>query len=122
MVVSCGLCYIKCLEKICDYINEAAFAYMAVSGEGFCTSAWHAFLLHLKHTMKFAWANLIAAVFIFLGKAGLTMFNCWSLYMFMSRVYGDTEEVSSLLGPMVVVACITYLTTCIFLGMFETVV
>ena len=32
MVVKCGMCYLSCLEKICDYINSSAYAYMAVSG------------------------------------------------------------------------------------------
>ena len=32
----------------------------------------------------------------------------------------DTEEVSSLLGPMAVVAIFTYLTASVFLGQFDT--
>ena len=45
VLVKCALCYLDLLEKITDYINESAYAYMAVSGESFCTAAWHAFLL-----------------------------------------------------------------------------
>ena len=29
------------IENICDYINKVAYSYIAVSGESFCTSAWH---------------------------------------------------------------------------------
>jgi hypothetical protein len=38
--VRCAICVLECLERITDYINESACAYMAVSGENFCTSAW----------------------------------------------------------------------------------
>jgi len=39
-IVMCGVFCIKWLEGICDYINGTAFAYMAVTGDSFCTSAW----------------------------------------------------------------------------------
>lgn len=44
-IVKVGMCVLGCLEKICDYINSSAFAYIAVSGKGFCHSALSAFLL-----------------------------------------------------------------------------
>lgn len=48
-IIACGNCCLGCIEKICDYLNNLAFAYMAVSGENFCKSAWNGFLLNLKH-------------------------------------------------------------------------
>jgi choline transporter-like protein 2/4/5 len=44
-VVKCAECFLALLEKICDYINASAYAYQAVSGDSFCTSAWNAFML-----------------------------------------------------------------------------
>lgn len=32
MAIACGACCLKCLEKIGDYINLSALAYMACSG------------------------------------------------------------------------------------------
>lgn len=52
-IVCMANCLLKCIEKICDYINKAAYAYMAVSGDNFCKSAWNGFLLNLKHILKF---------------------------------------------------------------------
>lgn len=43
--VKCALCILNCIEKICDYMNESAYAYMAVTGKSFFPSAWEAFLL-----------------------------------------------------------------------------
>ena len=122
MLVACGECCLRCIEKVCDYINESAFAYQAVSGKNFCMSAWEAFLLQVKHLAKFAFANFLAKVFIFLGKVGLVVGNCFSLYFIMKNVTADTDEVSSLLGPVLVVACFTYLTASVMLGMFDTAV
>jgi len=53
MIAACGSSILKCIEDICDYINKAAFAYMAVTGDSFCTSAWSGALLNLKHLVKF---------------------------------------------------------------------
>jgi len=83
MAVKCGTCYIQCLEKVTDYLNEAAFCYMAVSGENFATSAWNGFLLNIKHMLQFSFSNLIAKVFMFLGKVGITVGNIFSLMFIM---------------------------------------
>lgn len=121
-IVWCGDCLLGCIERICDYINSAAFCYMAITGDSFCTSAWNGFLLNVKHTLKFGFANFIAKVFILLGKVALVVGNCFSLYFIMANITQDTEEVSSLIGPMVAVAIVTYMTASIFLGLFDTAV
>ena len=122
MVLRCGECYINCLEKLTDYINEAAYAYMAVAGESFLSSAWNGFLLHCKHLLRFSFANLIAKVFMFIGKVGITVGNVFTLLFIMRSITGDTKEVSSLLGPILVVALWTYFTASVFLGLFDTAV
>jgi hypothetical protein len=78
-LINCGKCYLSCIEKICDYLNEAAFCYMAVTGNSFLSSAWNGFLLNLKHGLKFTFANMIAKVFIFVGKIGIVVGNCFTL-------------------------------------------
>jgi len=95
---------------------------MAVSGENFTTSAWNGFLLNIKHIMKFSFANMIANVFIFIGKVGLTVGNVFSLLFIMKTVTKDSEEISSIFGPCLVVGCFTYFTATVFLGLFDTAV
>lgn len=121
-IAAYGTCVLNCIEKICDYINESAYSYMAVSGKSFFPSAWDAFLLQIKHLAKFAFANLLAKVFIFLGKVAITVGNVFSLYFIMKNITMDTEEVSSLAGPFLVVAVFSYLTASVFLGLFDTAV
>jgi hypothetical protein len=122
LIVACGACVLKCIEKICDYINVAGYCYMAVSGDAFCSSAWSAFLLNVKHMAKFGFANMIAKVFIFLGKAALTVGNCFSLIFIMKNFTDDIDEVSSVFGPVLAVAVVSYITASMILGMFDTAV
>ena len=84
-VVRCAECILMLIEKICDYINSSAYAYQAVSGESFCTSAWNAFLLQIKHLAKFSFANFIAKIFMFMGKVAITGGNIVSCYYVMKK-------------------------------------
>mgnify|MGYP003892675217 CR=1 FL=1 len=122
IVVGCANCMLKCLEKICDYINKSAYAYMAVSGDSFCSSAWNGFLLNIKHTMQFGWANFLASVFIMIGKISIVVLNVFSCYMIMKYVTKDLAEISSPISPLLVVAIVSYLAASIFLGLFDEAV
>lgn len=121
-MVKCANCCLKCIEDVCEYINKAAFAYMAVTGDHFCQSAINGFCLNLKHTMQFAWAIFLAKVFIFLGKCAVVSLNVYSCFCIMKFVTKDLEEVSSIMGPLFVVGVFTYITVSIFLGMFDEAV
>jgi hypothetical protein len=80
LMVKVAGCILACIEKICDYINDSAYAYMAVSGDNFCVSAWSGFLLNIKHILKFSFANMIAKIFILIGKVAITAGNMFSLF------------------------------------------
>lgn len=120
-VVACAKCVLSCIERICDYMNEAAFCYMAVTGDYFLKAAWNGFLLNLKHGLKFAFANIIAKVFIFIGKVGVVFANLVTLY-FLMKQRGDLEEVNSIAGPFLVVGIVTFLAASLFLSLFEEAV
>lgn len=122
MIVCLGNCCLACIEKVCDYINSAAFAYIAVSGDSFCMGAWNGFLLNVKHCLKFAFANTIAKVFILLGKVAITVGNIFSLRFIMTNITHDDKEVTSIWGPVIVVGIFSYMTASIFFGIFETAV
>lgn len=95
---------------------------MAVSGDNFCTSAWNGFLLNMKHCMAFGFANFLASAFVFLGKIGLVVLNCFSCYMIMKHITKDLDEISSPIGPLAVVGVVTFISASIFLGIFDEVV
>lgn len=122
-MIKCAQCFLACLEKVLDYINKQAFSYMAVAGTNFCSSAWNGFLLNIKFLLRFTFAYWIAIVFIFLGKVSIIAGNCATFFMIVKYV---TPEVAasegSQLAPLIVVGVVTYFTTTIFLGLFDTVV
>lgn len=95
---------------------------MAVHGSSFCSSAWHAFLLNMKHAMKFSSANFLTSVFIFISKLGMVALNCYSLYMIMWLVFKDTQEVASMSGPLLVVGLFTFFCSDMFLGLFDEII
>lgn len=119
--VRCAECLLKCLEKITDYINTAAYAYMAVSGDSFCSSAWNGFLLNMTYGMEFLWANNLASLFIFLSKMFIVNINCGCLLLFM-QARGDLDEVKSKGGPLFICALASYFTANLFLGMMDETV
>jgi len=121
----CANCIMACIEKIVDYINKAAYAYMAVSGDNFCTSAWNGFMLNMKHALEFAWAKILAELFIFTGKISLVAINCGFLYLTMKYFTNDLtgpDAVSSIYGPMFMTALLTYVAASVFLGLFSNTI
>ncbi len=92
---------------------------MAVSGDGFCGAAWNGFLLQVKHVQKFAFANSLATAFIFIGKVGVTVGNCFS-FMFIIKLTNGPDEQPDLIAPIAVLALLTYLTAVVFLNIFDT--
>lgn len=91
---------------------------MAVTGENFCTSAWNGFLLNLSYGLTFAWSNLLASMFIFLGKLFIVVVNCFTLLAIM-KARGDTEEVTSIGGPLITCCIASYFTANLFLGVMD---
>lgn len=121
-VVCVAECILSCIEKICDYINQAAFAYIAITGDGFCEGAWKGFLLNVKHMLAFTFANWIAKIFILLGKVALVLLNCFTLVFIMKQCTGVADELHSILAPVAVGGLITFIIASLFLGIFENAV
>ena len=117
-----ALCLARCLEDMIEYLSKLAYAFMAVSGQSYCTSAWNGFLINLKHCVKFYFANQLAAMFVFIGSLMIVALNCGFLYLSMNYIIKDADKVSSIGGPMIVVIFITLVTTAIFLGLFDEAV
>lgn len=121
-MVGCITCILNCVEEIVDYLNESAFAYMAVTGDKFLTSAWNGFLINLKHGLKFAFAQMIASVFVWMGKIGIVIGNCFTCFIIMKYITHDVKEVKSVWPPLIMTGTITFLIASLFLSIFEETV
>ena len=58
-------------------------------------------------------------MFIFFGKLTLTFLSCFTCIGIMKNVTGDSLEVNSYTGPLVIVGGTSYILSSIFLGIFE---
>lgn len=120
-VVCVAECCLACIEKVCDYINQSAFAYIAVTGDGFCKGAWEGFLLNVKHMLDFTFANYIAKIFILLGKISVVVVNGFTLTFIMKDISGSADKMNPW-GPIGVSCLLTYMIASLFLGIFENAV
>jgi len=122
-VIACvAQCLMRCLEDLIEYINRTAYAYMAVTGDGFCASAWNGFLLNLKHCAKFYFAIRIAGVFVFMGILAITAANTALGYVIMSYATKEIDQMESVMGPLIIIGAISFVIACIFLGLFDEAV
>jgi hypothetical protein len=82
----CTLSCINCLDDVAEYLGKVSYAFMAVSGQSFCTSAWNGFLLNLKHVGKFLVAKTLALFFVLMGVILIVGLNCSLLYLSLTRI------------------------------------
>ena len=116
---NCVTAILEYIERVTDYINESAYAYIAVTGDNFCTGALQGMYLKVKYLAMVAFATFLAKAFIFIGKVGIIVGNCALFKFILDVVTGEEENISSPVGPLVVVALITYLFASLFIGMFD---
>lgn len=95
------------------------FAYMAVSGEPYCKSAWDGFMLNLKHIFKFEFAASIAAMFVTLGKLFITCINLLVFYLLIKYGFKKLDQLNSLALPMTLIGLGSMVTAHIFLCLFD---
>ena len=115
-------CLVRCLEDLIEYINRTAYAYMAVTGDGFCSSAWNGFLLNLKYCAKFYFAIQIAGMFVFMGILACTAANTGLGFLLMTYATKEAANMESVMGPLILIGFMTFVIACIFLGLFDEAV
>lgn len=119
VVVGCLLkCCLASLESLVEYLNTMAYAYMAISGDPYCTSAWNGFILNLKQMLKFYFASTLASAFIFIGMLTITGVNTGTFYLIVK--YGtNSGYISSIWPPLAIIFITSFITSGMFLGIFE---
>jgi hypothetical protein len=118
-MVKVALCIISCLEKITEYITDAAFCYIAVTGDNFCYGAYCAFILQIKHLGEFAWSGFLAKMFIVLGKVAVIAGNVVLYCLVLSPLIVDKRQITSMITPALIVGFVTWIMASIFLDMLS---
>jgi len=123
VLVGCLLkCCVRWLEGMIEWINTVAYAFMAISGDPYCTSAWSGFILNLKHLTKFYFAKMLAGMFVFIGMLAVVALNTGTCFLIMKYATKDTNEISSVWIPLVIIIIATLITAELFIGMFKEAV
>ena len=115
----CAKCCVGCLNEVVDYVNKGAYAYMAISGDPYCKSAWNGYMINLKHTMEFLFANSLANMLVFFGKLMITSLNCVTGWGLISLRHTHSGQAPGLLGPLLVIGIFTFVSATIFLSTFD---
>jgi len=123
VLVGCLLrCFVGCLERLIEYLNTVAYAFMAISGDPYCKSAWNGFLLNLKHLVKFYFADILASMFVWIGMLAISALNAGSCYLILRYGTKNAEELTSVWIPMVFIIIYSLITAELFIGFFHQAV
>lgn len=95
----CLKCALKCVEELVEYLNKVAYAYMAITGNKYCSSAWNGFLLNIKHICQFYLTIQLAEGFIKLGVfmivlSNLAIFTGLHIYAFNDMDYAALPDLT----------------------------
>ena len=115
----CAKCCVGCMSEIIEYVNKGAYAYMAISGDPYCKSAWNGYMINLKHTMEFLFANSLATMLVFFGKLMITCLNCLTGWGIIVLTHRNSNQEPGLFGPLLVIGVFTFIASTIFLSTFD---
>jgi hypothetical protein len=118
-VSCCVTCCLKNFEDLVEYLNKVAFAYVAVVGDNYCISAKNGFLVHIKHNAKYLIATSLASMFAWMGKIMVACLNCFTFWVIVKYGTANLDALSSIWGPISIIAITTLITTQLFLGLFD---
>jgi len=111
----CIHCCLDCFDRFMRYLTRNAYIYMALSGEGFCSSALNAFILILKNAAKFSFVEGIADMFIFLAKVFISASTTVLAWLLM----GVMTDVQSPFFPLFIIFLLSYLIGSVFMAVFD---
>lgn len=116
----CASCIVLCFEQFVDHVNIDSYAYMANTGENFCSSAYNGMLINIKHSLTFQYATTCAKNILAICKWAIIFINIATFWFVAKYVTTGATEVHNLWNPSILVFLWTYVTATIFLGVFET--
>jgi len=83
LMVATGYC-LWCLENCVKYISKNAYIQVALTNNHFCTSAWNAFALIIKHAHRFGFGNSIGVMLSAFGILAIAAVNGLCAYFYIT--------------------------------------
>jgi choline transporter-like protein 2/4/5 len=96
-------CCLACFERFIRFITKNAFIMMAITGEGFCTSAHQAFYLILRSSAQYAITHGVGHLIMFFGKLLITITCTFCGYLLITNIEAFSENIFSPFMPTLVI-------------------
>jgi len=116
----CIQCCLKCLECCLDKLNRNALIWTAIMGDGFCTSACSAFALLWRNLHRVAAITVVGAILLNMTVMIVCGFNTGLIWAFLN--YGGMFDITSPVGPTLVVFILSYMIAKCFMTVFAAVI
>ena len=113
----------RCIENVIEYLSKTGYAYMAISGQPFCKSAWNGFLLNMKYCAKFYFAHSIASMFVFIGILFITGSNLLVGVFLVNYVTKEVDDPEiELRSTFIIFLILSIFVASVCLGLFDDAV
>ena len=109
-------CILWCLDKYVKFITKNAYIQIALQSDNFCSSAWGAFCLMIRHAGRFSSAGIIGWIMMILGKGTIMGASAALTFIYIREGYPDITQ--PLIGTFIV-ALVAYLVGSLFLSIFS---
>lgn len=116
----CCQCCFACLEKCMRFLNKHAYIQTAIFSTNFCISAKNGFFLILRNFGRIGAISFVSEIVVVIGKVFIAVITGASAYVLMNTYISD--EVESVVGPVVVVMILTYAVASLFFSIFSMAV
>lgn len=81
----------SCIADFLEQLNKNSYAYMAITGDTYCTSAINGFVLYLRHFIEFEMAQFMASMLVFLGTLFICLINTL-IFFGISKAANDDDN------------------------------
>jgi len=112
-------CCLKCLDCCLDKLSKNGFVWISIWGSSFCTGSCNAFALLWRNLGRVAAVNAVSVYLMTMGKFTVAGVNT-VIFAFYLMQY-DPQLISPIL-PCVVIFLLTWVTTSMFMMLFDTIV
>lgn len=111
-------CCVGCFEKFIRFINENAYIMIALSGQGFCRSAYEAFYLIVRNAAQFAVTHLIGKIFCFFGACFITATSTAIGYYIITSAEPYKSHIFSPAFPTILFFIISFVIGYLFMNVY----
>ena len=119
-IYKCASCAVRCciwmLDCCIKWLTENAYIQVALSSNGFCTSAWNAFCLMIRNAGRFSAQTMVDWMLMILGKGFIIALSGFLTYLIIKQGYPNVQNPFIAVGVIIIFA---YMSASLFLSIFS---